>query len=256
MRNGTAVTSLSSEHLQNLETLAGSERQKQERIVKVALGSVFSAGIDTALSSLASMFLAFLLFPRVQRRAQQELDAVIGRDRLPAFDDRPRLPYLEAVTKELLRWAMVTPLGLPHASTEDDVYKGHFIPKGTTMVANAWAVMHDPELYPDPEEFKPERFLDEDGNFKDDPKLSLAFGVGKRICPGRHFVEATLFITVSAFLAVFNVTNAKDENGQDIPIEAGMTVFSGVVVHPDKFKCSIVPRDKVARHVILANSQS
>jgi hypothetical protein len=95
-----------------------------------------------------SLFLVLVLFPQVQRRAQAELDAVIGRDRLPTFDDRPRLPYIEALCKELMRWKMVTPtgtsfssvartrmtnrlfLGLPHRSSRDDVYKGFFIPKG------------------------------------------------------------------------------------------------------------------------------
>src|SRR6266403_4336806 len=93
-----------------------------------------------------SLFLALVLFPQVQRRAQAELDAVIGRDRLPTFDDRPRLPYVEALCKELMRWNMVTPIGttrvsqirmtndwfsgLPHRSSRDDVYRGFFIPKG------------------------------------------------------------------------------------------------------------------------------
>ena len=99
---------------------------------------------------MISLFLALVLFPQVQRRAQAELDAVIGRDRLPTFDDRPRLPYIEALCKELLRWKMVAPIGttpsfprvpktgmrkrrftgLPHSSSRDDVYKGFFIPKG------------------------------------------------------------------------------------------------------------------------------
>src|SRR5579863_7937454 len=99
---------------------------------------------------MSSLFLALVLFQQVQKRAQAELDAVVGRDRLPTFDDRPRLPYIEAICRELMRWQMVTPmgsiiprplrakldmnfiiLGLPHASTEDDVYKGFFIPKGS-----------------------------------------------------------------------------------------------------------------------------
>jgi len=92
------------------------------------------------------------------------------------------------------------------------------------------AILHDPELYPDPEEFKPERFLEIDGSFKDDPTLGLVFGVGKRICPGRHFVDATLFIVVSSVLSVFNVTKAKDENGHDIPVKHVMAVRSGIVV--------------------------
>lgn len=117
------------------------------------------------------------------------------------------------------------------------------------MVANAWyaghpvnldlgaclkyirAILHDPEIFPDPEEFKPERFLNEDGSFRDDPTIALAFGVGKRICPGRHFVDATLFIVASSILSVFDITKAKDEKGHEIPVKVAMTVQSGIVVY-------------------------
>jgi hypothetical protein len=141
------VQSLASEHLQELENLVGSEREKREDIIKVTTGSMysgeallyngsgtwhllylFSAGSDTVrisyspvrillstimktVSSMSSLFLALALFPQVQRRAQAELDVVVGRDRLPTFDDRPRLPYMEALCKELMRWQMVTPTG-------------------------------------------------------------------------------------------------------------------------------------------------
>jgi cytochrome P450 len=91
------------------------------------------------------------------------------------------------------------------------------------------AILHDPERYPDPEEFKPERFLNKDGSVRDDPTLSLAFGIGKRICPGRHFVDATLFIVTSSILSVFDVTKAKDEDGNEIPVEAAVTVNDGLV---------------------------
>ena len=92
------------------------------------------------------------------------------------------------------------------------------------------AILHDPEMYPDPEEFKPERFLDEDGSVRDDPTLSLVFGIGKRICPGRHFADATIFIVTSSVLSVFNVTKAKDENGDEISVKAAVTVSSGIIV--------------------------
>jgi Cytochrome P450 len=92
------------------------------------------------------------------------------------------------------------------------------------------AILHDPDLYPDPEEFKPERFLNEDGSVRDDPALTSAFGIGKRICPGRHFVDATLFIVASSVLSAFDVTKAKDENGDEIPVKAAVTVLSGIVV--------------------------
>jgi cytochrome P450 len=100
----------------------------------------------------------------------------------------------------------------------------------TSILRRSRAILHDPETYPDPDEFKPERFLNEDGTVRDDRTLTLVFGVGKRICPGRHFVDATLFIVTSSVLSVFNVTKARDENGLEIPVKAAVTVLSGVVV--------------------------
>jgi cytochrome P450 len=91
------------------------------------------------------------------------------------------------------------------------------------------AVLHDPELYPDPEEFKPGRFLNGDGSFRDDPRITLAFGAGKRICPGREFAEATLFIVASSVISVFNLTKAKDENGDDIPVRVATSDRSGLL---------------------------
>jgi cytochrome P450 len=85
-------------------------------------------------------------------------------------------------------------------------------------------------MYPDPEDFKPERFLNKDGSVRDDPTLSLVFGIGKRICPGRHFVDATIFILTSSVLSVFNVTKAKDEDGNEIPVKAAVTSDRGVVM--------------------------
>ncbi len=82
------------------------------------------------------------------------------------------------------------------------------------------SVLHDPELYPDPAAFKPDRFLNEDGTFRDDPIITLAFGAGKRICPGHHFVDATLFVFAASVLSVFSVTKAKDKNGNEIPVKA------------------------------------
>jgi len=92
------------------------------------------------------------------------------------------------------------------------------------------AILHDPAIYPDPEEFMPERFLNEDGSVRDDPTLSLVFGIGKRICPGRHFVDATIFIFASSVLSVFNVTKAKDKNGHEIPVKAAVTARGGIVM--------------------------
>ncbi|KAH9987386.1 cytochrome P450 [Russula vinacea] len=130
LHSGTAVHSLAGEHLQESESFVGSERQRREEVVRVAMGSVYQAGSDTTVSAMYSLFLALVLFPQVQRRAQAELDVVIGRDRLPTFDDRPRLPYIEALCKELMRWKMATPMGLPHSSSRDEFTKDFSFRKG------------------------------------------------------------------------------------------------------------------------------
>ena len=82
---------------------------------------------------------------------------------------------------------------------------------------NLWASALALDI-PEPEAFKPERFLNEDRTFRDDPLIPLAFGAGRRICPGRHFVDATLFIVTASVLSVFNVTKSKDKNGNEIPV--------------------------------------
>jgi len=242
--------------MHEIENLNGPERQRKEEIIKIALGSTFLAGSDTTVSSMSCLILALVLSPHVQKRAQAELDLVVGRDRLPTFDDRPRLPYIAAICKEVVRWQMVAPLGIPHASTEDDEYRGFFIPKGSVMIANAWAILHDPVRYPEPEEFRPERYLDKDGSFRDDPAIALAFGVGKRICPGRHFVDATLFIVASSVISVFDITKAKDENGHEIPVKGAMIARNGLIIHPEDFQCSITPRDQVTNDLLMASSFS
>jgi cytochrome P450 len=93
------------------------------------------------------------------------------------------------------------------------------------------AILHDPKIFPYPEEFQPERFLNKDGSFRDDPMIALAFGSGKRICPGRHLVDATLFIVASSIASVFSVTKAKDEQGKEIPVKAVMTAQGGIVMY-------------------------
>lgn len=80
------------------------------------------------------------LYPDVQKKAQAEIDEVVGTGRLPGFEDRENLPYTNALVKESLRWHPVGPMGLPHVSTEDDMYEGYFIPKGSLLLANIWFV--------------------------------------------------------------------------------------------------------------------
>ena len=100
-----------------------------------------------------------VLNPDVMKKAQEELDRVVGKEHLPDYSDKDNLPYIDAVVKELFRWNPPLPVGVPKRTTEDDVYREYFIPAGTTVLENIWAVFRDPGIYPDPEAFNPDRFL-------------------------------------------------------------------------------------------------
>ena len=96
-----------------------------------------AAGAETTSRVMVWWMLAMVAYPDVQQRAQEELDSVVGRTRIPTFSDLPHLPYIRAMVKEALRWRPVAPFAIPHVSTEDDWYNGMFIPKGSMVIANA-----------------------------------------------------------------------------------------------------------------------
>ena len=87
---------------------------------------------------MQAFFLAMAMYPDVQRKAQEELDRVVGEGRLPSFEDRGSLPYLNALVRELLRWHIVLPMGMPHRAIADDVYNGYHIPAKSTVLVNLW----------------------------------------------------------------------------------------------------------------------
>ncbi|KAI1794936.1 cytochrome P450 [Ganoderma leucocontextum] len=232
--------------------------------------TAFEGGADTTVSTLQSFFLAMSLYPEAQRKAQAELDAVIGSDRLPDYSDRAALPYVNAVVKEALRWQPVLAFSLPHMTVEDMEYSGYFIPKGTLLMPNSWACLHDPEAYPEPERFLPDRFMREG---KLDPRVRdptrFAFGYGRRICPGRNFADATLFTNITMILHAFDITPPLDEGGKPIAIEPRMTdtmlwwvslALRAMDITQDMdhsfpldCRCTITPRSNKAKELILAD---
>jgi cytochrome P450 len=147
--------------------------------VAYAVGNTYEAASDTTTIVLEAFIMAAVLHPDKMRTAQEELDRVVGRDRLPTFDDMDQLPYIRALVKEVHRWRPVIPGGVPHAVTEDDVYNGHFIPRNSTVIGNHWAISMDPEVYGKPEEFIPERWLE-----NPDLPPPVTFGFGRRKCIG------------------------------------------------------------------------
>ncbi|KAG0706386.1 cytochrome P450 [Suillus ampliporus] len=206
--------------------------------VKEAAAIAFSGSVETTTATLLVFLLAMVLNPEVQAKAQAEIDQVVGKDRLPDFDDRPALPYVEALMRETLRWHPALPFGAPNATTTSDVYKGYFIPKGVVVLTNAWKACTT-SVYPSPDEFKPERFFHGDGSLNSDT-VPLGFGFGRRMCVGRHLADTSLWIVIASFLATFSIHEALDKYGRNIPVIPEFT--TGFIVHPKEYPCRIVPR--------------
>ncbi|KAG8736382.1 hypothetical protein FRC10_009385 [Ceratobasidium sp. 414] len=162
-------------------------------------------GATLISGTLLIFVLAMLLFPEAQLKAQREIDAVVGSDRLPTIEDRPKLEYVGRLINEVLRWLPAVPAGVPHACSEDNIYRGYRIPKGAIVAIN-----RNPDVYKDPEAFNPDRFVDP--NVPAPP----TFGFGRRICPGLHYAQAALFITIASILATFNITLAEDADGNEM----------------------------------------
>lgn len=120
-----------------------------------------------------------LRFPEVYKKAQEEIDRFVGRDRLPTMEDEQSLPYIRALQLELLRWRPVVPLVQPHIASQEDEYNGYRIPKGSLIWPNLQAMSKNKGIYPDPEQLKPERFLNKDGSFARRDEISI-FGYGRR----------------------------------------------------------------------------
>ncbi|KDQ08761.1 hypothetical protein BOTBODRAFT_59124 [Botryobasidium botryosum FD-172 SS1] len=218
-----------------------------EEDTKWMAGTMYSAGADAIASTFASFILAMTLYPDVQRKAQQEITNVVGTGRLPTFQDRESLPYLECIIKETLRWYPVAPMGTPHRVTEDDYYNGYWIPAGSTVFGNAWAMSRDETMYKDGDRFSPERFEGDGAEDVLDPR-AFAYGFGRRSCVGNHFADASLFINMAYMLATFNISKARDEAGNEI--EPKVKYVSGLISRLEDFECSIQPRSVQAAEFI------
>ncbi|KAI0796821.1 cytochrome P450 [Abortiporus biennis] len=239
--------------LQTLSTQVSLEEYiREEEIVIDVMGVAYAGGTDTSSSVIASCFLDLATRPDIQHKAQTELDAHIGLSRLVDDSDYNSLPYIRAIILECLRCRPPGPLGVPHRVIEDDRYNGYRIPKGSMVFSNIWAVLHDPNDYPNPETFHPERFL-KDGKL--DPNVrdpnTLVFGFGRRICPGRDFGHMSIFLLIASVLQVYNIEPARDSNGNYIDLNS-IKNASGLIATPERVPCVLKVRSEEARHLILA----
>lgn len=217
--------------------------EDEDAIVWTA-ASLYGAAADTSVINLTAFTAAMVMFPEVQRKAQEEIDRVVGNGRLPTFEDRDSLPYMNALVLEATRWWPIAPMGFPHTADEAVEYNGLHIPKGAYLLPAVWGFLHDPEVYPDPNAFEPERFLSPRNEPDPTPE---AFGFGRRICPGRFFADSGLYLNMVQSLATFNFKKAVGEDEKEIDVD--VKAKPGVLSYPADFKFQVAPRS--AAHVAL-----
>ncbi|KNZ78681.1 O-methylsterigmatocystin oxidoreductase [Termitomyces sp. J132] len=243
---GTAKPSFVSHMLNTLDDVSDDSSDIVD--IKGVAGQMYCAGAETTWTTLTVFFLAMVLHPECQKRAQREIDTIVGLGRLPQFQDRESLPYVECILQETLRWNPVVPLGVPHRSLEDDVYRGMFIPKGSLVIANTRGMALDEEVYTDPEKFNPSRYLPLPEGTQE-PHPNGPFGFGRRICPGRRLADASIWIAMASILATFDILKPIGADGKEITPDVEFS--TGITSRPSSFDCRIRPRNDQAKNLIL-----
>ncbi|KAI0343875.1 cytochrome P450 [Trametopsis cervina] len=255
MREGTAVPCFVTTLLTDVRD--GKEVDAQRDFdIRWTANSMYSASMDTTITVVTHFMHAMLTHPDVLSKVQAEMDAVTGNGaRLPTFEDREALPYLEAVMSEVLRWGVPVPLGLPHRLMEDDVYNDMFIPKGTLVFANIWNMLRNEDLYPNADAFLPSRFLVSPTSVPLTPAQKKAldprtyvFGFGRRICPGMHLIEESLWIVMATMVATLDLKNPVDERGRER--RPKVRYENAVFRTPTAFPCDIRPRSEGAMQLL------
>ena len=212
-------------------------------------GNLIGGGVDTTASTTISFILAMCAFPEVQKRAQSIIDKV-APDRMPDWSDDASLSYVRACVDETLRWRTVTILGgIPHAPDQDDEYRGYHIPKGTWIMGNNWAIHRNPKEFPQPDVFRPERFLEQEAPYPN-KKGHNAFGWGRRVCSGQQLAEAGLLLSFARILWAFDIVPGIDEQGNEVPVDI-FAYGESENMRPEPFKARFVPRSDRHRQAII-----
>ncbi|XP_071446808.1 methyl farnesoate epoxidase-like [Hetaerina americana] len=207
----------------------------EEQLLSVCM-DLFMAGSETTANTLAFAVLLLLRHPECCRKATDELDKVVGRGRIPSLSDRVNCPYVEAVIMEVLRRINVVPVAIPHRALCDVTINGYRIPKDTTVLVSLRSVHMDKDHWGDPGNFRPERFIDEDGRIKTDTTKLLSFGNGRRRCMAESLARATVFMLLSSLLLNFDLTPCRD------PLPSCLEGRDGVTLSPLPFRGRVVLR--------------
>ncbi|GAB6018672.1 hypothetical protein CHUAL_000348 [Chamberlinius hualienensis] len=176
---------------------------------------LLTAGTETSARTMLWGMIYLTNHPEVQMKVQKEIDAVIGRDREPSYNDRAQTPYTLAMITEVHRIVGIVPLALPHRNTKEVTLSGYTIPKNTIIIPNLWHANNDPKLWGDPENFRPERFIGSDGRLVI-PEYFVSFSIGKRACVGEPLARMELYLYFTSLLQHFDVISL---DGAKLPLD-------------------------------------
>ncbi|XP_047663451.1 steroid 17-alpha-hydroxylase/17,20 lyase isoform X2 [Tachysurus fulvidraco] len=198
--------------------------------ILMTAAEAFGAGVETTSTTLLWTIAFLLHYP--EERLHAELDECVGTGRLPSLSDRTSLPFLESVLCEVMRIRPASPILIPHVAMQDTRLGGHEVPKGTRVLVNIWAIHHDPAHWEKPDQFRPDRFLDDMGK-KISPPSYLPFGAGPRVCVGESLARIELFLFLSCLLQRFHFSVP---SGASLPDLHGRP---GVVLQPQRYTVTV-----------------
>ncbi|OXV07953.1 hypothetical protein Egran_04277 [Elaphomyces granulatus] len=228
--------------------------------IDLLASALLEAGSSTTASTILVFIQAMALNPAIQQRAQALIDTVCGEDRSPVWSDYSQLPYISMIVKESIRWRPVGPVGVPRRLIKDDWVDGKFLPAGTTVILNVWGLNHDESAFSEPGTFNPDRYEGRSklaAEYASSPDYAnrdhYGYGSGRRICPGIHLAERTLFMAVAKLLWAFRFELDRDTTGNLIPIDTDPVTgyIDGLSLDPKPFACRVTPRSKAREETIL-----
>ncbi|KAF3034295.1 hypothetical protein E8E12_001930 [Didymella heteroderae] len=224
------------------------------------LGALMQAAAETSALTMRTSIMFLATHPWVQEKAQKELDALCGLERVPTFADFKNLPYINCIVKEGLRIRPVVPTGIPHRCTEDNWYEGMLIPKDATVMIPQWALNHT--YYSNPSAYSPDRYLNHPGLATEyassadyENRDHYTYGAGRRICAGIHLAERTQWRMLARLLWAFRIEHAVDHKGGRIEIDTE-AYEEKLITGPKPFRVRFTPRSQEHIKVIEREMQA
>ncbi|XP_051055822.1 cytochrome P450 2C70 [Phodopus roborovskii] len=199
------------------------------------ISDLFSAGKETASTTMKYGLLLLMKHPEVTAKIQEEIARVVGRYRSPCMQDRNHMPYTDAVLHEIQRYIDLVPIPLPRKTTQDVEFRGYHIPKDTCVMTCLTSVLHDEKEFPYPEKFDPGHFLDEKGNFKKSDHF-MVFSAGRRACIGEGLARMEMFLILTNILQHFTLKPLV--NPEDIDTSPAHT---GLLALPPTYEVCFIP---------------